>query len=63
MFFFVKNQLFTDCQSGFIPGDSCTLQLLSLTKEIHKSFNCNPLEDVRGVFLDIFKDFVERTNY
>ena len=53
--FFVQNQLFTDCQSGFIPSYSCVLQLLSITQEIHKSFNCNPPEDVRGVFLDISK--------
>ena len=53
--FFV--QLFTDCQSGFISGDSCVLQLLSITQEIHKSFDCNPPEDIRGVFLDISKAF------
>ena len=55
--FFVQNQLFTDCQSGFIPGDSCISQLLSITQEIHKSFDCNSLEDIRGVFLDISKAF------
>ena len=47
--FFVQNQLFTDFQSCFIPGDSCILQLLSITQEIHKSFGCKPPEDVRGV--------------
>ena len=55
--FFVQNQLFTDCQSGFIPGDSCISQLLSITQESHKSFDCNPPEDIRGVFLDISKAF------
>ena len=52
--FFVQNQLFTDCQSGLIPGNSCVSQLLSITQEIHKSFNCNPPEDkiVEGI---IFK--------
>ena len=44
--FFVQNKLFTDCQSRFIPGGSCILQLLSITQEIHKSFECNPLEDI-----------------
>ena len=44
--FFVQNKLFTDCQSHFIPGGSCILQLLSITQEIHKSFECNPLEDI-----------------
>ena len=55
--FFVQNQLFKDCQSSFIPGDSCISQLLSLTQDIHKSFDCNTPEDIRGVFLDISKDF------
>ena len=53
--FFVQNHLFTDCQSGFIPGDSCISHLLSITQEIHKSFHCNPLDDVRGMFLDVSK--------
>ena len=55
--FFVQNQLFTDFQSGLIPGDSCVSQLLSITQKILKSFDCNPPEDVRGVFLDISKAF------
>ena len=29
--FFVQNQLFTDCQSSFILGDSCVSQLLYIT--------------------------------
>ena len=49
--------MFTDCQSGFIPGDSCILQLLSIIQEIHKSLNFNRPEDIRGVFLDISKAF------
>ena len=49
--------MFTDCQLGFIPGDSCISQLLFITQEIRKSFDCNPAEDVRGVFLDISKAF------
>ena len=55
--FFVQNNLFTDCQSGFTPGDSCISQLQSITQEIPNSFDCNPPEDIRGVFLDIFKAF------
>ena len=55
--FFVQNRLFADCQSGFIPGDSCVLQLLSITQDIHKSFDCNPSQNIRGVFLDICKAF------
>ena len=46
---FGQNQLFTDCQSGFIPDDSCVSQLLSITQKPHRSFDCNSLEDARGV--------------
>ena len=55
--FFVQSQLFTDCQPGFIPRGSSVSQLLSTTKEIHKSFDSNSAEDVRGVFLNISKTF------
>ena len=55
--FFFQNQLITDCQSAFIPGNSCVLQLLHLTQVIHKSFHCNSPEDIIGVFLDISKAF------
>ena len=55
--FFLQNKLFTPCQSGFIPGDSCVSQLLSITHEIYKSFDCHPPTDMRGTFLDISKAF------
>ena len=42
-------------QSGFRPGDSCANQLLAITHVVHKSFDDGLL--VRGVFLDIPKDF------
>ena len=45
-----ENKLFTECQSGFLLGDSCISQLLSITHEIYKSFNCSPSVDVRGSF-------------
>ena len=32
--YFIQSKLFIDCQSGFIPGDSCVAQLLSITHEI-----------------------------
>ena len=47
--YFMQNKLFTECQSGFIPGDSCVAQLLSITHEIYKSFDCNPSADTRGI--------------
>ena len=55
--YFIQNKLFTDCQSGFIPGDLCVSQLLSITHEIHKSYDCNPPRDIRGTFLHISKAF------
>ena len=54
---FHQNQLFTKCQSGFLPGDSCISQLLSIVHEINSSFDCDPTIDVSGVFLDISKAF------
>ena len=50
------NNLITKNQSGFVPGDSCTNQLLFLINEIHEAFENNSLE-VRAVFLDISKAF------
>ena len=55
--FFRQNNLFTKCQSGFIPGDSCVAQLLSITHEIYQSFDCSATRDVKGVFLNISKAF------
>ena len=44
-------------QSGFRSGDSCINQLISITHDIFKSFDSNPSQEVRGVFLDISKAF------
>ena len=55
--YFMQNKLFTECQSGFIPGGSFIVQLLSITHEIYKGFDCNLLADMRGFFLDISKVF------
>ena len=57
--FFSQNKLFTPCQSGFIPGDSCVSELLSMTHEIYKSFECHPPTDMRGTFLDISKHSIK----
>ena len=54
-----KKKLFTPCQSGFIPGDSCVSQLLSTTHEIYRSIDCHPTADIRGTFLDISKAFTK----
>ena len=45
---FLENKFFAECQSGFLPGDSCISQLLSIKHEIYKCFDCNPSVDVRG---------------
>ena len=50
--YFQSNRLFAPSQSGFLPGDLCIAQLLSIIHEIQTAF-----EDVRGVFLDISKTF------
>ena len=54
---FQSNKVFTSSQSGFLPGDSCIAQLLSIIHEIQTAFGNNPTVDVRGVFLDISKAF------
>ena len=51
----IKN--YTPCQSGFIPGDFFVSQLLSITYEIYKSFDCHLPTDMRGKILDISKEF------
>ena len=51
------NKLRNCNQSVFRSGDSCVHQLLSITHEIYKSFDANPLLEVRGVFFDISKAF------
>ena len=53
----VYNFLFTHFQSGFLPGDSCIAQLLSIIHDIQTAFDENPTVDVRGVFLYISKAF------
>ena len=44
-------------QSGFLLGDSCIAQLLSIIHEIQPAFDDNPAADVREIFLDISKAF------
>ena len=53
--FFIENDLISQHQSGFKPGDSCINQFLSITHEIYQSFDEG--FDVRSVFLDISKAF------
>ena len=53
--YFIENDLISQNQSGFESGNPCINQLISITYEIHQSFD-NGLE-VRGDFLDISKAF------
>ena len=52
-----QNNYFNPNHSGFRPGDSCIHQSISITHDIHKSFDENPSKEVRGIFLDISKAF------
>ena len=53
--FFIRNDLISQNQSGFKPGDSCINQLLAITHEIYKFFDA--CLNVRAAFLDISKAF------
>ena len=53
--FFISNELISSNQSSFKPGNFCINQLLSITREIYKSFDDG--YEVRGVFLGISKSF------
>ena len=55
--YFIHNKIFTECQSGVIPGDSWVAQLLSITHEIYQGFDCNQADDTTRVFLDIPEAF------
>ena len=55
--YFLRNKLFTPSHSGFLSGDSCIAQLLSILHEIQNAFDENLHRDERGVFLDTPKAF------
>ena len=55
--FLLRKELLNPNQSGFRPSDSCVNQLIAITHEIFKAFDCNPSLEVRSVFLDISKAF------
>ena len=57
MDFLEENNSLSSNQSGFRPNSSCEIQLLSLVHHIYSSFDCYPLLEVRGLFLDISKAF------
>ena len=53
--YLIENNLITENQSGFKPGDSRINQLLSITHDIYESLDDG--FEVKGVFLDISKAF------
>ena len=55
--YFRQNNLFTDRQFGFIAGDSCVAELLSIANGIYPSFDCSPARDITGGFFYISKAF------
>ena len=52
------NKLVNPNQSGFLPGDSCIHQPISVTREIYPSFDANHSLEVRGIFLDLYLKFL-----
>ena len=55
MDFLEENKLLNSNQSGFRPSDSCESQLLLIVYDIYSSFDCHPLLEVRGTFLESLK--------
>ena len=44
-------------QSGFHANDSCINQIICITQEIYRAFNCSPSLEVRSIFLDLSRAF------
>ena len=55
--FTIDNQLLTQNQSDFRPGDSTINQLSYITQKIYNAFEDFPSRETRAVFLDISKAF------
>lgn len=49
--------MFTKYQLGFMSGDFCISQVLSIVHDIQLSFDCKPPTDIRAIYLDISKAF------
>lgn len=56
-FNFHHGNIFTKCQSGFIPCDFCISQRLSIIHKILSSLDYKSPTDVRAIFLDIWNTF------
>ena len=61
--YFHKNEPFTKCQSVFLPGDywRFTVIIVIIYCSVYQLFtstlHCDPMQDVRGMILDISKAF------
>ena len=56
--FFTENELISQNQSGFKPGDSCISQLLCITHDIYHIYqSIDDGLETRAVFLDVSKAF------
>ena len=55
--YFHINELFIKCQTGFLSGNSCISQLLSIVYDVNSLFDCDLTQDFRGIFLYISKAF------
>ena len=53
----VKTNYLLNVNLAFLPADSWISQLLSIVHDINSSFDCDPTQDVRGIFLHISKAF------
>ena len=55
--FIERENLLSINKSGFRANDICINQLIPITHEIYRAFNCNPSLEVKGIFLDLSKAF------
>ena len=53
----IKNNLFSNSQSGFRPNNSCIHQLIAIAHKMFSAFDANPSLEVCGFFLDLSKAF------
>ena len=52
-----KKQSFFLCFNQILSWKTCVSNILHLTHDIYKAFDCSPSFEVQGVFLDISKAF------
>ena len=57
----IENELFRVCPSGFLPGDTCSSQVLSIIHKMQKSFDESLPINVRVVFSDNPKTFDKKS--